>query len=135
MIELLIAGFLLQAPDPCHAVPAPRPRPAGCTRWETTDRLVGTYSYIDAAPVRRTGDTFEIQFRTVLRQTSDNGVRSTVHLYRYDCRARTVRLVRDTDYDAAGVRLQMNAATNDGAFIASPPRGSRHANLLRRHCR
>ena len=135
MIELLIAGFVLQPQaDPCHAVPAPRPLPAGCTRWRTTDRLVSSFTDIDPAPVRREGDRFEILFRTVLRQDDANGVRSTVHLYRYDCRARTVTLLRDSDYNAAGVRLHMTAATNDG-FSATPPRGSRHAALLNRHCR
>ena len=135
MIGLLVAAMLQPQADPCYAVPAPRPLPAGCPRWEVTERLVSNFSYIDAAPVRRTGDTFEIRFRTVLRQTNDNNVRSNVHLYRYDCRARTVTLLSTSDYSAAGVRLLLATAPEDAAFTSVPPRGSRHAALLNRHCR
>lgn len=104
MLDLLLAAALMQAGDPCQAVPEGSTA-RSCPPWRTLAGDTGHTTFINPGSVVRGDGGFGITMRIIYSEDQEYRVRSALVRYRFNCLARTSVAVHVTLFDAAGVGL------------------------------
>jgi hypothetical protein len=133
MIELMIAAALMQAGDPCQAVPQGATT-RSCPSWRSEARTPHFETFSNPASVVRSDGAFEISIRIVYAADRPDRVRSAIARYRFDCAPRTSVPLRLTTYDAAGIVVEDGAPRGDQAAPASLRPGSPSERLRDEFC-
>ena len=134
MLELLIAGYMLQAPDPCQAA-GPAARPASCRQWRRVDGDANAELFVDPASLRRDATGFEITTRIVFATPrEEEAMRSGVVTNRFECAARTWALRHSAYYDSDGTLIVEGEATGDTAEPEPVEPDTPIARLLTEYC-
>lgn len=145
MISLLVAAALAQAApgappvptvvpvDPCHAAAAAAGR-EGCPAWRRFQEDAEGNLYVDPASVVPGGDGFEANLWHVFTRDDEDGVRSVIFRFRFDCRRRTAAALHITAYSTAGIRGLDGAVPSPEDRPQRAQRGTVRADILDAYC-
>lgn len=133
MIGLIIAAALIQAGDPCHAVPQGM-TDRRCPPWRSLDRTARFEIFENPASLTRGAGMFEISLRFVYPTDQPLGVRSLILRERFDCANRTWVLRHINAFDAAGVMQEDQDNQGGPAVPVSGGPGAPEPTLLAEYC-
>jgi hypothetical protein len=133
-IGLLLAAALMQAGDPCQAVPQGTTA-RSCPPWRFLRRTEGFEYFVNPASIAwSSGTTFEISLRIVYVRPGARGRRSAIARQRVDCAIRTGTLLHFTAYNGAGIVVDDRDARPDEARLPPAPPGSPGSDMMTEYC-
>jgi hypothetical protein len=120
MIELILAAALAQGAAEPH--------------WRSIFQSEVGEAFVDPASVRRSGDTFQINVRSVFAEAQPSGMKTGISLNEYDCRRRTVALLHIIALDAGGVQTEDRSVTGPTSEHHPVPPGTPNDIILNEFC-